>query len=112
MRIGGAAIAAAGLCLFLSACSGGFTTVAAEPPGHYTSLGPTSGTACGTLMVLATAYNFIPIKLNDRVARARATALANVPGATGLIDVSVKEDWYWWVLGTARCTTVSGEAIK
>jgi hypothetical protein len=50
--------------------------------------------------------------LNGRIERAYNNAVASVPGATGLIDVTYKEDWYWWILGTARTVTITGEAIK
>ncbi len=50
--------------------------------------------------------------LNSRVERAYADAVASVPGATALVNVTMQENWYWWFLGTTRCVTVSGEAIK
>lgn len=100
------------LCAGLAGCAGGFTTVAPRPPAEYTALGHTEATACGNMFLLATLYNFIPYGLNDRVDRAYAQAVAKVPGARSLTRVSIDEDWYWWVLGTRRCTTVGGEAIK
>jgi hypothetical protein len=39
-------------------------------------------------------------------------ALASVPGSKALINVTMQEDWYWWVIGTARCVTIRGEAIR
>ena len=39
-------------------------------------------------------------------------ALTKIPGTTSLINISYKEDWYWWIIGTARKVTISGEAIK
>ena len=50
--------------------------------------------------------------LNSRYERAYSDAIAKAPGATGLIDVTLREDWYWWFIGTARCVTLNGEAIK
>lgn len=99
-------------CAFLGGCASGFTKVAPTPPRNYQPLGKTSGTACGSLGVLATAYYAVPIGLNSRVERAYADALAKVPGATALIDVTMQEDWSWWLIGTARCVTVTGEAVK
>ncbi len=64
------------------------------------------------MLVLATAYYFIPVGLNSRDERAYNAAVASVPGATALVDVTMHENWYWWLLGTARCVTISGEAIK
>jgi hypothetical protein len=99
-------------CAILVGCASGFTKVAPTPPQNYQKLGHTSGSACGSLGVLATAYYAIPIGINSRVERAYADALAKVPGATGLIDVTMQEDWNWWLIATARCVTVTGEAVK
>lgn len=99
-------------CLCVGACASGFTTVAPEPPSQYTRLGPAEGKACGSLGVVSTAYYFIPMGANSRVSRAYAAAVASVPGATGLVDVSYRENWYWWLIGTARCVTITGEAVK
>lgn len=99
-------------CVVVGGCASGFTKVAPTPPTNYQKLGQTSGTACGSLGVLATAYYAVPMGINSRVERAYADALAKVPGATGLIDVTMQEDWNWWFIGTARCVTVTGEAVK
>lgn len=107
-RIGIAVLAA----MLLSACASGFTRVAPEPPATYSRLGPASATACGTLGVGPTAYNFIPMALNSRVERAYNNALSSVPGATALVDVTVQESWFWWVIGTTRCVNLSGVAIR
>lgn len=95
-------------------CASGFTTIAPMPPKKYEKLGQVTGKACGSLVSLGggTAYYFIPIMLNSRVDRAYEKALQSAPGATALIDVTIEEDWFWWVLGTARTVTISGEAIK
>jgi hypothetical protein len=50
--------------------------------------------------------------LNTRVQRAYDNAVASVPGATGLIDVTFDESWFWWIIGTGRTVTISGEAIR
>lgn len=98
--------------LLLGACASGFTKVSPTPPDNYQSLGQTTGKACGSLGVLATAYYAIPIGLNSRVENAYTDALNKVPGARSLTNVTMQEDWFWWLIGTARCVTVSGEAIK
>jgi len=95
-----------------SACASTYTNVAPMPPKEFHRLGQAKGSACGSLGILATAYNFIPMALNSRVETAYGNAVASVPGATALVDVTMKEDWYWWVIGSARCVTVTGEAIK
>lgn len=93
-------------------CASGYTRVASRPPPSYTSLGTVTGSACGSLGVVSTAYYVIPIGLNSRVQRAYIDALSKAPGATALINVTVREDWYWWLIGTARCVKVTGEAVK
>lgn len=93
-------------------CSSERVLVAPEPPAAYSELGPAEGAATGGLYVLGTAYNFIPIALNSRVERAYRKAVDSVPGATGLIDVTIQESWYWILLGTLRKTTIRGQAIK
>jgi hypothetical protein len=50
--------------------------------------------------------------LNTRFHRAYDNAVASVPGATGLVDVTIEESWFWWVIGTARAVTITGEAIR
>jgi len=96
----------------ITGCSSGLTTIAPKLPEKYEKLGPVKGKASGSLGILATAYYFIPMGLNDRAERAYMNALTNAPGATALMDVSYQESWYWWVIGTARSVTISGEAIK
>jgi hypothetical protein len=96
----------------LTACASGHTTISATPPAKYEKLGKVTGTATGSLGIGGTAYYFIPMGLNSRVERAYQDALSKAPGATGLIDVSYQETWFWWVIGTARNVTITGEAIK
>ena len=103
---------AVAVALALAGCASGFTTVAPEPPAHYEKLGPATGKATGSLGILSTAYYFIPMGLNSRVQRAYDAAVRSVPGATGLIDVTVQEDWFWWLIGTGRTVTITGEAIR
>lgn len=93
-------------------CSSGFVSIAPTPPAKYEKLGPAKGTGTGMLGVFGTAYYFIPIGLNDRVERAYKDALESVPGATGLIDVSLEETWIWIVIGTLRYDEIQGQAIK
>lgn len=96
----------------MAGCASGFTTVSPKPPQQYSRLGNATGTACGSLGVIATAYYFIPMGINSRVDNAYNNAVASVPGATGLIDVTIQENWSWWFIGTSRCVTITGEAIK
>jgi hypothetical protein len=101
-----------GVLLLIGGCASGLTTIAPRPPAQYEKLGPATGKATGSIGVLGTASNFIPMGLNSRVYRAYDNAVASVPGATGLVDVTLDESWFWWVIGTARTVTISGEAIR
>lgn len=107
--IGGVAISTV---TFLYGCSSTSIMVAATPPEKYEVLGLTEGKATGSLGVVSTAYYAIPMGLNSRTERAYSRAIAKVPGATSLIDVTYDETWAWWLIGTARTVTIQGTAIK
>jgi uncharacterized protein YceK len=96
----------------MAGCASGFTTVSPKPPQQYSRLGNATGTACGSLGILSLPYYFIPMGLNSRVERAYNNAVASVPEATGLIDVTIQEKWTSWIIATTHCVTISGEAIK
>ncbi len=101
------------IALFLLAgCSSHQVKIEQAPPVKYESLGKAEGSASGSLGLIATAYNFIPIGLNSRSERAYENALESVSGSTGLINVTYQENWFWWVIGTARTVTITGDAIK
>ena len=102
-----------GLSMFiLSGCSSKEVTIENKQPVKYEVLGKATGTGSGSLAALGTAYYFIPLGLNDRQERAYADAIRSVPGATGLINVTYSEDWFWWVIGTNRTVTITGDAIR
>ena len=98
--------------LVLSGCSSKEVTIENKQPVKYEVLGKAKGNGNGSLAALATAYYFIPLGLNDRTQRAYVDAISSVPGATGLINVTYSEDWFWWVIGTNRTVTVTGDAIR
>ena len=98
--------------LLIGGCASGFTTIAPQPPAQYEKLGPATGKATGSIGILSPVINFIPMGLNSRVDRAYEDAITSVPGATGLIDVTLDESWFWWLIGTGRTVTISGEAIR
>lgn len=106
------AILAIAASVALAGCASDFITVAPEPPQQFSRLGKAAGSACGSLGILSTSTNFVPMGIHGRYERAYKTALASVPGATGLVDVTIQEDWTWWFIGTSRCVTINGEAIK
>ena len=33
-------------------------------------------------------------------------------GVTYVIDITLEENWVWWIIGSTRCVKISGEAIK
>lgn len=98
--------------IVLSGCASTPVTVASLPPAKYEKVGHATGEACGSFGILTPPLNFIPMGLNSRVETAYQRAIESVPGATSLLNVEYKEDWFWWVIGTTRCTTISGDAIK
>jgi len=115
-----AALLCAGcVCVCVCGCASDLVNIAPRPPENFQKLGQAKGSACGSLLIdgfwwwpqLAT-WNFIPIGLNSRVERAYQEAVSSVSGATGLINVTMEERWYWWVIGNARCVTVTGEAVR
>ncbi len=113
MRKMGRAAFAALLCAgFLSSCASDLVNIAPRPPENFQKLGQAKGNACGSLLIDGTSLNFIPIMLNSRVERAYQDAVKSVSGATGLINVKMEEEWFWWVIGSTRCVTITGEAIR
>jgi len=98
--------------MLLSGCSSHDVMIAPEQPQKYEVLGKAEGKASGSLGIISTAYNFIPMGLNSRTERAYDNAVKSVDGATGLINVTYQEDWFWWLIGTSRDVTITGDAIK
>lgn len=97
----------------LQACSNAApVNVFPLPPAHYQILGRVEGMGCGTLALVGLVVNFIPFNDSDRLERAYRLAVGTLPGTTSLINVDVREDWFWWGLATTRCTLVTGDAIR
>ena len=96
----------------LCGCASGHTVITSPPSESYQKLGHVEGRSCGVLGIVSSMLYFIPMGLNGRYERAYGEALSKAPGATGLIDVTLSEDWFWMIIGTARCVTVAGEAVK
>jgi hypothetical protein len=105
-------LAALLLASLLAGCASKPVNVAPLPPARYQVLGQAEGKGCGTLAFLVPVYHVVPVGLNERVALAYADALASVPGATSLVNVRIVEHWDWWVIGTRRCVTITGDAVK
>jgi len=95
----------------ISACGTTPVNVAPMPPAKYKNLGHVEGQGCGGLGFFGTITTFVPMG-NGRWQSAYDNALSKAPGATGLVNVEIKEDWTWVIFATLRCTTLSGDAIK
>jgi len=76
------------------------------PSGEYEELGQGTCKACSFLLL-----GVIPIAWKNRLTRAYQCALQSWNG-DGLIDPTIKELWYYALLGNACCTEVSGTVIK
>ncbi len=110
MRLRRGLIAAA--AALTAACQSPVVNVAPLPPAEYERLGGAEAEACGDLYLILPWHQFLARGLNERVERAYEGAVASVPGATGLVNVTLQERWYWWGLASARCTKISGDAIR
>jgi hypothetical protein len=106
------AVAALVLAGALAGCASTPVTIAPLPPAKYQVLGQAEGKGCGSLGVLGTLFYFVPLGIDTRVREAYQDALASVPGSTALLNVSFVEHWDWWLIGTRRCVTITGDAIK
>lgn len=111
----------------VAGCTSGFVRIAPAPSPQSEKMGQASGSACGSLLFDSNLFSLplievylppivvpppVPAAFNSRVRRAYENAIRSVPGATALVGVSMREDWYWWALGTTRCVTISGEAVR
>jgi hypothetical protein len=112
--LGMAPLLAAASCtvLVLSACTTARVTVVPELSAGHRKLGRAEGQACSIVVPWAGATQVIPLGVSSRFERAYAAALASVPGASALTDVTMQESWYWAALGTVYCTMFSGEAVQ
>jgi len=99
-------------CLLLTGCGSAPILVAPLPPLKYEKVGNAVGEACGSNGILSPPLYFIPMGINSRVETAYQRALESVPGATGLVNIEYKEKWFWWVLASTKCTTITGDAVK
>lgn len=98
--------------VLLAGCSTSQVKIEQVPPVKYQILGKAEGSGTGSLGLIATAYNFIPMGLNSRSERAYENAVQSVPEATSLINVTYQENWFWWLIGTGRTVTITGDAIR
>ena len=95
-----------------SACSSGWVNLSPLPPARYEKLGPAEGEACATDLLALPWHRFLGLGRGDRLAHARDAALSSVPGASGLLNVTLQESWAYYGLFSRRCATVRGEAFR
>lgn len=62
--------------------------------------------ACGFQLLL-----FVPININDRLARAYESLEAQA-GGDFITDVQVQESWGWRLVGTSYCTALKARAVR
>ena len=93
-------------------CSSDWVELSPIPPAIYTNLGPAEGEACATYVMALPWHQLFAFGSSDRLVRARTAAIASVPDATGLVDVTLQERWAWWGLFSRRCAIVRGDAIR
>ena len=95
-----------------TACSSDWVDLSPLPPVPYQKLGPAEGEACAFSFLALPWHQFFQIGASDRLERARTEAIASVPGATSLVDVTLQEKWTYWLLFSRRCAVVRGEAVS
>jgi len=93
-------------------CSSGWVDLSPVPPASYAKLGPAEGEACATYFLALPWHQFLAFGASDRLVRARDAAIASVPDATGLVNVTLQERWAYWGLFSRRCAIVCGDAIR
>ena len=95
-----------------AACSSDWIELSPLPPASYQTLGPAVGEACATNPLALPWHQVFALGAIDRLERARDAAIASVPDATGLVNVTLQERWAYWGLFSRRCAIVRGDAIR
>ena len=94
-------------CSLHFGCSSSDAQLVSRPPEKPTRLGPARGTASGVLLLAV-----LPFGVNSRTYRAYKDALAQVPEATALTDVTMEEFWIYFGIGYFQQVIITGEAVK
>lgn len=94
-------------CSLHIGCSSSDARLVSKLPEKPTRLGPARGTASGVLI-----FAVLPFGVNSRTYRAYKDALAQVPEATALTDVTLEEFWIYFGVGYFQQVTITGEAVK
>ncbi len=93
-------------------CASDWVNIAPLPPARYEKLGAAEAEVCGRRYLALPWHQVATRGLRTRVERAYADAVAQVPGATALVDVSFQERWSYQLLASLHCVTIRGEAIR
>jgi hypothetical protein len=98
----------------LPACETDFVTIAPEVSTQSEVIGHVQGNSYRHLLLGTPSYNLIPIGWSGCTTRACEEALAAAPEGEGvaLRNVTVREDWFWWVLGSAREFNIEGDVVR
>jgi hypothetical protein len=103
----------AALALLLSAgCASDWVNVAPLPPPKYETLGAAEAEACGLRLLALPWHQVLSKGMRTRVRDAYDAAVAGVPGATALIDVTFQERWSYGIILSEHCVAIRGEAIR
>jgi hypothetical protein len=95
-----------------AACASDWVELSPLPPAQYEKLGPAIGEACATNPLALPWHQVFGFGASDRLERARSEAIASVPDATGLVNVTLQERWAYYGLFSRRCAIVRGDAIR
>lgn len=93
-------------------CVSDWVNVAPLPPDQYEKLGATEAEVCGARYLALPWHQIFSRGLRTRVERAYDAAVAQVPNATALIDVTFREHWRYRLLASLHCVAIRGEAIR
>lgn len=96
------------LAAILTACAGAPVNLGPHPyaPPPAGNVRQVQAKACGFQLLL-----LIPIAINDRQERAYNTVLAQA-GGDYVTDVAWKDEWFYGLVGTGYCTTITATAIR
>jgi len=95
------------ICSFIFSCTSLPQPMSSVQPGEkYEELGQGQCNSCSFLF-----FNLIPIAWDNMPARAYRCAVQS-RGGDDLIEPIIQESWYYVVIGSVRCTKISGMVIK
>jgi len=92
--------------LLLSGCTSQPLKIPHITSTNYEVLGEGKAQATGIML-----FNIIPIKQNDRFIRAYNAAIKSKNG-DALIDIEIKEKWFWAYVLNGYKTEIKGTVIK